>query len=220
MSNDTIVVSEVHSIKDAACQQGTIRGIVESNVRAFMRLVPGLGTDNFKFSDEELSEMNAGYMLAFNARHPAIEYALVDKNWVRVQDIKEKKTDKFEKFELSVYSAMSYTQQAFGGLKTSDPARHKLIGELRTKFNKYASNCRQALISEAQRIYRADNNIQSTRGATLNFEDWLLTGGYNPAKSALAMIRQRAVNAKARGDITVDLVKLDAALAAFKTKLK
>jgi len=220
MSHDIVLNTEVHSIKDGARQQGIIKGVSDSNIRAMMRLIPGLGTDNFKFSDEVTEELNQGYMLAYNERHPAIEYSLVDKNWVRSCDITKKKDSVLEKFELSIFAAMSYTQQAYGGLKSTDPAKHELIGGLRSAFSKYASNCRKALLNEAKRLYRIDNNIQQTRGATLDFTDWLMTGGTNPAKAELAVIRQRAVNAKARGDTTVDLTKLDAAIAAFKLKMK
>ena len=220
MSHDIIINTEVHSIKDGARQQGIIKGVTESNARAMMRLIPGLGTNDYKFSDEVRAELDQGYMLAFNENNPAIEYSLVDKNWVRSCDITKKKTDVLEKFELSIFTAMSYTQQAFGSLKSTDPERHSLIKDVRDAFSNYASNCRKDLLSVAKRLYQIDNNIQQTRGATLDFADWLMTGGTNPAKSELAVIRQRAVNAKARGDTTVDLVKLDAAIAAFKLKMK
>ena len=49
----------------------------------------------------------------------------------------------------------------------------------------------------------------------MNYFDWLLTGD----KSALANIRQRAINAKAKGE-EVDIKMIDNAIAAFKGKLK
>ena len=85
---------------------------------------------------------------------------------------------------------------------------------MRDKFNKYVSNCLGDLKREATRIYKAKHGIANTR-VTVNYFDWLLTGD----KSALANIRQRAINAKAKGE-EVDISMIDNAIAAFKGKLK
>ena len=58
------------------------------------------------------------------------------------------------------------------------------------------------------------NNIVATR-TTVDYFDWLLTGD----KSVMANIRQRAINAKAKGE-EVDIATIDKAIAAFKGKLK
>jgi hypothetical protein len=140
-------------------------------------------------------------------------FVAVDGNWVEKSE-KEGMALKAEKFTLDVYSAFSYTQQAFGALKSEQPAKHQLIGEIRTKFNKYVSNCLGDLKREATRIYKEKNNIVATR-TTVDYFDWLLTGD----KSVMANIRQRAINAKAKGE-EIDIATIDKAIAAFKGKLK
>jgi hypothetical protein len=123
-------------------------------------------------------------------------FVAVDGNWVEKSE-KEGMALKAEKFTLDVYSAFSYTQQAFGALKSEQPGKHQLIGEERTKFNKYVLNCLGDLKREATRIYKEKNGIVATR-ASVAFFDWLLTGD----KSVMANIRQRAINAKAKKEIS------------------
>jgi hypothetical protein len=72
--------------------------------------------------------------------NPSKLFVAVDGNWVEKSE-KEGMALKAEKFTLDVYSAFSYTQQAFGALKSEQPKKHELIGEVRTKVNKYIHNC-------------------------------------------------------------------------------
>jgi hypothetical protein len=180
-----------------------------------MAYIPGLGDPTVKepFSDAIKEELRAGYMQRWAETNPSRLFVAADGNWVEKSEQDAKKL-KAEKFELSVYSAFSYTQQAFGALKNEQPGKHEIIKEVRNKFNKYVSNCLADLKREATRIYKAKHGIANTR-VTVNYFDWLLTGD----KSALANIRQRAINAKAKGE-EVDISMIDNAIAAFKGKLK
>jgi hypothetical protein len=139
-------------------------------------------------------ELRAGYMQRWAETNPSKLFVAVDGNWVEKSE-KEGMALKAEKFTLDVYSAFSYTQQAFGALKNEQPKKHELIGGVRTKVNKYIHNCLADLKREATRIYKEKNNIVATR-TTVDYFDWLLTGD----KSVMANIRQRAINAKAKGE--------------------
>ena len=217
MENNSIENAvEIRSIKDGSYQQAKIKGVSESITRGLMRLIPGLGSSDDPFTDEIKTELRDGYMLRWSEINPTVTYVAVENQWVRESEIKNPEKMKAERFELNVYSAFSYTQQAFGALKNEQPQKHAIIKDIRDKFNKFVSNCLNDLKRDAAKIYKADNGITATRSATATFFDWLMTGD----KSALSNIRQRAVNAQARGDETVDIKKLDAALAAFKAKMK
>ena len=216
MDNQSISIATVITgIKDGAYQQAKVRGVTRSIVESLMAFIPGLGDPTVAdpFSDEVRDELRAGYMQRWAETNPSKLFVAVDGNWVEKSE-KEGMALKAEKFTLDVYSAFSYTQQAFGALKSEQPAKHQLIGEIRNKFNKYVSNCLGDLKREATRIYKEKNNIVATR-TTVDYFDWLLTGD----KSVMANIRQRAINAKAKGE-EVDIATIDKAIAAFKGKLK
>ena len=216
MDNQSISIATVITgIKDGAYQQAKARGVTRSIVESLMAFIPDLGDPAVAdpFSEEVREELRAGYMQRWAETNPSKLFVAVDGNWVEKSE-EEAKGLKAEKFELNVYSAFSYTQQAFGALKNEQPGKHGIIKEIRDKFNKYVSNCLGDLKREATRIYKAKHGIVNTR-VTVNYFDWLLTGD----KSALATIRQRAINAKAKGE-EVDIKIIDNAIAAFKGKLK
>ena len=216
MDNQSISIATVITgIKDGAYQQAKARGVTRSIVESLMAFIPDLGDPAVAdpFSEEVREELRAGYMQRWAETNPSKLFVAVDGNWVEKSE-EEAKGLKAEKFELNVYSAFSYTQQAFGALKNEQPKKHELIGEVRTKVNKYIHNCLADLKREATRIYKEKNNIVATR-TTVNYFDWLLTGD----KSVVANIRQRAINAKAKGE-EIDIATIDKAIAAFKGKLK
>ena len=216
MDNQSISIATVITgIKDGAYQQAKVRGVTRSIVESLMAYIPGLGDPAVAdpFSDEVREELRAGYMQRWAETNPSKLFVAVDGNWVEKSE-KEGMALKAEKFTLDVYSAFSYTQQAFGALKNEQPKKHELIGGVRTKVNKYIHNCLADLKREATRIYKEKNNIVATR-TTVDYFDWLLTGD----KSVMANIRQRAINAKAKGE-EVDIATIDKAIAAFKGKLK
>jgi hypothetical protein len=216
MDNQSISIATVITgIKDGAYQQAKVRGVTRSIVESLMAFIPGLGDPTVAdpFSDEVREELRAGYMQRWAETNPSKLFVAVDGNWVEKSE-KEGMALKAEKFTLDVYSAFSYTQQAFGALKNEQPKKHELIGGVRTKVNKYIHNCLADLKREATRIYKEKNNIVATR-TTVDYFDWLLTGD----KSVMANIRQRAINAKAKGE-EIDIATIDKAIAAFKGKLK
>jgi len=209
------IATSVNSVTDGAYQQAKVKGVTESIVSGLMLLIPGLGVEAEPFSDDNRADLRAGYARRWDEINPTRYFMAVDGNWVEKPEAEVMKA-KAEKFTLDVHTAFAYSQQAFGALKNEEPAKHALIKDVRDRFNKYVSNCLNDLKREASRIYKARNNIANTKNPVAAFYDWLMVGD----KCQLTMIRQRAVNAQSRGDETVDLKKLDAAIVAFKAKIK
>ena len=207
------VTSSVTSISDGAYQQAKLHGTTRDLVKSLMALIPGLGVRDDVFTDDIKAELKKGYALRWHEENPTKYYIAADGNWVGCKTEEEMLSHKkAEKFTLDVHTAFAYTQQAFGALKNEEPQKHSLIKVIRDKFNKYVSNRMRDLNTEAKKIYKESLGITTTRAATQAFTDWLNA----PQKGALSVIRQRCVNAKAKGDETADVAKLDKALAAFK----
>lgn len=206
----------VSSISDGGYQQAKLHGTSRSLVKSLMNMIPGLGFNDDAITDDIKTELKKGYATRWNEENPAEYYVAADGNWVKCASEDEMMSHKkADKFVLDVHTAFAYTQQAFGALKSEEPAKHGLVKQVRDKFNKYVSNRIGDLKRDARKIYNEENNIQRERAPTALFMDWLTA----PEKGALSTIRQRCINAKAKGDETADVAKLDKALAAFKAAL-
>ena len=201
------------SITDGAYQQAKLHGTTRSLVKSLMAMIPGLGFNADAISDDIRAELRKGYALRWHEENPTRYYVAADGNWVQCKSEEEMLSHKkADKFTLDVHTAFAYTQQAFGALKSEEPLKHSLIKEKRDKFNKYVSNRIGDLMRDARKIYNEENGIARERSATPLFIDWLTA----PEKGALSVMRQRCINAKAKGDETADVSKLDKAIAAFK----
>jgi hypothetical protein len=212
---------EVKGVRDGAYQQARIKGVSEGITRGLMRFIPGLGSSDDPFADEIKAELRDGYMLRWNEINPEVTYVAIEGQWVKESEFKGKIPAKAERMTVNVYSAFSYTQQAFGALKTEAPQKHAILGEIRTKFNKFVSNCLNDLKRDAKKIYNADNGITASRDSVA-FIDWLVNGPKkDPSKSILAIIRQRAINAQKIGNdaTALPIETIDKAIAAFKAAL-
>ena len=212
---------EVKGVRDGAYQQARIKGVSEGITRGLMRFIPGLGSSDDPFTDEIKAELRDGYMLRWNEINPEVTYVAIEGQWVKESEFKGKIPAKAERMTVSVHSAFSYTQQAFGALKTEAPQKHAILGEIRTKFNKFVSNCLNDLKRDAKKIYNADNGITASRDSVA-FIDWLVNGPKkDPSKSILAIIRQRAINAQKIGNdaTALPIETIDKAIAAFKAAL-
>jgi len=204
----------IKSIKDGAFQQAVQHNAGQNLTRRMMEFIPNLGADDDAITDDVRSELRSGYAMYWDTINPTRYFVAADNNWVECKTEEEMMSHKkADKFMLDVHTAFGYSAQAFGALKNEEPKKYALVTETRTKFNKYCSNRINELKSSAKKIYNEMHGIQRERASTAVFGDWLMVGD----KSALSNIRQRCVNAKARGnDETADLTKLDKALAAFK----
>ena len=183
----------IASLKDAGYQSATAGERMEVIARYVFDKCPTFLDEVPKEVKAELAE---GWALRWQELNPAQQYTA---DWVPVE--------KGGTYEASLALALSYSQQAFGRLKSEDPLRHQVIGALRTKFSKYCHNRMDDLKTAIRRL----NPTTRERKATDDFGVWVNT--------ALDNIITRCRNASARGDVTADEVKTRMAVAAFKKAL-
>lgn len=213
-TNDIAITTTPVSVKDGAYQQAKLHGTTRNLVSTMMSLIPGLGYSDDAITDEIKSELRLGYALKWAEDNPARYFMAVDKVWVERPEA-EVMSSKAEKFSLDVHTAFGYTQQAFGALKNEDPMKHSLIKDVRDRFNKYVSNRINDLKRDAKTLYNERNGIKRDRAPVALFYDWVFAAD----KGAIAVMRQRCINAKSKGDETADIARLDKAIAAFKAKM-
>ena len=141
---------------------------------------------------EVKSQLSEGWALRWQELNPAKRY---NSEWI---------PDPKGGNELTLAYAMSFSQQQFGQLRQSDPVKHGVINNIRTPFNKYASNKMKALLKAIRNL----NPETRERGATDDFATYI--------NKVMDTIKTRCKNAKARGDSTADEVKTRMAIDAFK----
>jgi hypothetical protein len=157
---------------------------------------------------ESKDALVAGYRKRYSEKHPAKQYAVVNGQYLLIDDTNKLATSKGEKINIGVDYAFSYTQQVFGKLKGDNPALHALIGDIRGKTSTYASNRLGDLVKKAKELTNAGKTRQ--RSATKDFAQHLA--------SVLDDLTTRCLNAKNRGDTSADLERLKSAKAAFNAK--
>lgn len=169
------------------------------------------------FPDEILSEDRAELNEGFRKRaselpkYEAVEYGVVDGNYIPVSQLSGELPK--ERYIVSVASAFSYTQQQFGAMKSENPQLYLIIQDVRTRVNKYCSNCLADLKAAARKVLKERNPESTTRSATKSFAEFV--------ESTLDTMKQRCKTAEARGnDPTANMKALDAAIIAFKVKLE
>jgi hypothetical protein len=140
------------------------------------------------------AELDAGFALRWQEINPAKTY---NAEWIPDTNGKNLVTLDF---------CMSYSQQAFGQMRNENPALHKIIGDIRTKFNKYRHNKTAELKTAVRKLLNEGKT--STREQAKAFDEWV--------NGALDSIKARAKTAEARSDATANEVKARQAIEAFK----
>ena len=207
----------------AAAVESTFKSISDFgyNVAKRADAVRGDGAwalDNLKgFPEDILSEDRAELNEGFRKRaselpkYEAVEYGVVDGNYLPVLQLTGELPK--ERYIVSVASAFSYTQQQFGAMKSENPQLYLIIQDVRTRVNKYCSNCLSDLKAAARKVLKERNPETSTRAATKSFAEFV--------ESTLDTMKQRCKTAEARGnDPTANMKALDAAIIAFKVKME
>jgi len=137
------------------------------------------------------------YILKGSAYEPITE--------VEFNDAKNKSADKVH---MTVSFVTGMTGQAFGALKTKNPALHSLVKDLRKGALEYARAKFNNLVSEINKI--KNEGKARERGATRSFEETL--------NEFFDGLPKKAKNALARGDDTANEKKLLIAIAKFKSE--
>jgi len=182
----------VTSMKDAGYQSAISDERKDSVARYVYSQCPNFTNE---VPDEIKTQLRAGWVLRWQELNPAVSY---NEDWVPVE--------KGGSHVMSADVCFSYSQQAFGQLKESDPVKHGIIKKIRDDFNKYASN-RMADLKSAVRKVENEGKPKvkaPTRAFTQHLEE------------KFKEMKARAKTAKARGDESApDEVKLRMAIDAF-----
>jgi hypothetical protein len=160
-------------------------------------------------SDEIKADLDKGSFLRYAENNASKEgyYVLEGSAYKQVEKAEFDKS-KADKYHLTVDNATNITGQAFGALKTKNPALHALLKDLRKGALEYARAKINALGSEINKI--KNEGKQRERGATRTFAETL--------NEFFDGLPKKAKNALARGDDTVNDAKLKLAIAKFKTE--
>lgn len=187
------------SMKDAGYRQA-LAGETSNAIAAYvLDKCPGFLDDVPK---EVKAQLYAGFMLRKHELTGTKHYRLSDGVYIPVD---KPTADDKGLMQFTIESAMSYSQQEFGRMRTSDPAKHGVIQPLRESFTKYASNCMADLTSKIRRIVNA--NTPRTRAANADFDA--------AVQKVFDSFEKRVKTAKDRGDTTADPVRFQNAVAAF-----
>jgi hypothetical protein len=206
-NNTAIALDTPMSIRDLGYKQAAVSGILESQARYAINKIVGFPEEIGKTDKAELFE---GYQLKYNELHPAITYVVVDGNYLPIDELNPEFKDKeFETINIGIDYIMSFSQQAFGSLRTSDdPMKvklHAVMVDRRKKFGTYCSNRLADLINKAKRLLK--ENQPRERGATKSFGDRV--------DALMSDLKDKCKTANARGDVTADSKALNSAILAF-----
>jgi hypothetical protein len=164
-------------------------------------------------SPEARVELNEGFRQRASElpKYAEVVYGIVDGNVIPLSQLSGDAPK--EQFKVNVAVAFSYSQQQIGAMKSDDPAKYRVIYELRDRVNKYCSNRLSDLKSAAKKVLKERDPDSQSRAATLAFGDYVL--------KTLDIMKTRCKSAESRGnDPTANSKALDAAIIAFKVKLE
>jgi hypothetical protein len=182
---------QVSSFKDAGYQSAvsgermlSVARFVFENCPAFLDDVP----------KETKSQLEEGWALRWQEINPAKGYSV---DWIPVEGEGSQ--------SVSLAFCLSYSQQAFGQMKSEDPVKHSIIKQVRDAFSKYKSNRMADLRTAVRRV--ANEGQTKTRPQAKMF--------YEYTKNVFDEMKARCKTALARGDSEADEVKLRMAIDAF-----
>ena len=173
-----------------------------------------------KMSSEDTEQLQLGYRHKYSLANPAVDYVVVEGNYLRVSDCQLQGIEipkNAERVSYGVDFAFSFNANEVGRLKdTHGEFIYKLVSGTRTKANKYVSNTLGKLISAGKVEDNLRKGIKVERKPNLDFADWLYA-----EKGPIKTMKQRAVNQEAKKIITKDDVKrLERAIVAFNVEWK
>ena len=196
-ANSPVVSAEIviNSFKDAG-YQSALSGERMTNVAAFV--ISKCPDFLNSYSDEVGAELKSGWALRWQELHPATVYS---DEWV---------PNPKGQHSVSLAYCLSYSQQAFGQIKTDNPVKHGVIKGIRDEFSKYVSN----RLSDLKRAVRKELNkgVVVQRVQAKEWEKY--------EKDTFDAMKARCKTALARNDASAPTeVKLRMAIDAYKTAL-
>jgi len=202
----------ITSLTDLGYRQGATRDALQFQARYALDNIVGFPQE---IDDASKSLLEKGYMMRFNDNHPPKVYGIVDGNYLDFDSLdNDAKSNVRERVEIGVDVVFSYTQQEYGKLKVSDPAKYGAFRPWREAFIDYKSGCLSDLKAAARKIIKSAS--ATLRAPNLDFADWLERKEGTDTIGVLESMRDRCRTANKRGDSTADLDRLNKSIAAFK----
>lgn len=206
-------VTPITSLTDLGYRQGMTRDALRNQAQYAIDHIVGFPEE---IDDTSKAMLEKGYMMRFNDNHPPKVYGIVDGNYLDFATLDKEAQSKIkEKVEIGVDVVFSYTQQEYGKLKSTDPAKYAAFKPWRVEFTDYKSGCLSDLKAMARKLLKKADG--STRTANLNFIEYIERKEGTDTKGILEDMLTRCRNAKKRGDATADPEKLGRAIVAFKS---
>jgi hypothetical protein len=185
----------INTFKDAGYQGAKSGETMEKVAQFVVRKCPDFLNS---YSDEVGKELKEGWALRWQELHPAVTYS---DEWVP--------NDK-GMHNVSLAYCLSYSQQAFGQIKTENPVKHGVIKGIRDDFSKYVSN----RMSDLRRAVTKELNKGKPR-ERVQAKEW-----EKYEKDTFDAMKARCKTALARNDASAPTeVKLRMAIDAFKSAL-
>jgi hypothetical protein len=205
-------VTPITSLTDLGYRQGATRDALRSQAQYAIDHIVG-----FPEEIDETSKglLEKGYMMRFNDNHPPKVYGIVDGNYLDFATLDKEAQSKIkEKVEIGVDVVFSYTQQEYGKLKSTDPAKYAAFKPWRVEFTDYKSGCLSDLKAMARKLLKKADG--STRTANLDFAEYIERKEGTDTKGILEDMLTRCRTASKRKDATADTDRLIKSIAAFK----
>lgn len=215
MAITSVDVTPITSLTDLGYRQGATRDALQSQARYAIDNIVGFPEEIDDTSKEKLVK---GYMLRYNDNYPPKVYGIVDGNYLDFATLEKDAQSKIkERVEIGVDVVFSYTQQEYGKLKSTDPAKYAAFSPWREGFIDYRSGCLSDLKAAARKLLKKKDGAERT--ANHDFIEYIerFDKDGKGKVGILEDIMTRCRNAKKRGDATADPDKLNKAIVAFKS---
>jgi hypothetical protein len=209
MAITSVDVTPITSLTDLGYRQGATRDALQNQARYAIDNIVGFPEEIDDTSKEKLEK---GYMLRYNDNYPAKTYGIVDGNYLDFANLDKDAQSKIkEKVEIGVDVVFSYTQQEYGKLKSTDPAKYAAFKPWREAFIDYRSGCLNDLKAAARKLLKKKDGTE--RAANLDFAEYI----YRKEGTETKGILEDMLTASKRKDATADMDRLQKSIAAFKT---
>ena len=194
------------SLKDGAYQQAKAGDRIRSIAKFVMEQAKGFPE---VVADEVKEQLNEGYRLCFNENNPPEHYAVIDGNYLLIDQSNPDLANAKEKINIGVdYACVAFTQQQFGKLKNENPKLYAIVKSWRDRVSTYCSNRLGDLKRQAKAILNEGKTRE--RGATADFSKRI--------DDTFSDLATKCKNASARGDETANETKFREARIAFMVK--
>ena len=213
MAITSVDVTPITSLTDLGYRQGATRDALRNQAQYAIDNIVGFPEE---IDDASKGMIEKGYMMRFNDNRPAKVYGIVDGNYLDFANLdKDAQSKVKERVEIGVDVVFSYTQQEYGKLKSTDPAKYASFKPWREAFIDYRSGCLNDLKAAARKLLKKKDGAE--RAANLDFAEYIYRKEGTETKGILEDMLTRCRTASKRKDSTADMDRLQKSIAAFKT---